>query len=126
MIYKINSTGQSVVADQVFMDAHYVGDYTMVPDATPALPNPCQWLIDIGPFFDRFGAQKISVLADADATVKAIVTDCMSRKWIDLQRVDVGQAIDIIIAKGHAVSKSAILTTAVADAENLALRKLYF
>lgn len=96
------------------------------PEPTPPVADPCEWLIDIGPFFDRFGAQKIAILANPDATVQAIVKDVMSRKWIDLQRADVGQAIDIIIAKGHAVNKSAILTTPVANVENLALRRLYF
>lgn len=89
-------------------------------------PDPCMRLIDIGPFFDRFGPSKIPVLADTDATVKAIVTDCLSRKWIDLDRPDVALAIDAIKNKGHNVDKAAILDSPVLPAENLALRKLYF
>lgn len=102
--------------------------FTAPPEPIPPAPiaDPCEWLIDIGPFFDRFGTQKIPVLADTDAIVRAIVTDCTSRKWIDLKRVDVGLAIDTIINKGHAVNKAAILETPVILAENLALRKLYF
>lgn len=96
------------------------------PPMPPTPVDPCEWLIDIGPFFDRFGAQKIPVLADTNAIVRAIVTDCTSRKWIDLKRADVGLAIDTLINLGHAVDKAAILDLPVIPAENLALRKLYF
>lgn len=100
---------------------------TFSPPVPPAPPvDPCEWLIDIGPFFDRFGAQKIPVLADTNAIVRAIVTDCTSRKWIDLKRPDVALAIDTLINLGHAVDKAAILDSPVIPAENLALRKLYF
>ena len=91
-------------------------------------PDPCEWLIDIGPFFDRFGAAKIPTLASADATVKAIIQDCQARKWIDLQRVDVAQGLDMLIAKAliDEPLKSAILDTPVVPEENLALRRSYF
>lgn len=84
-------------------------------------------LIDVGPFFDRFGAAKIAVLASTNPTVAALVKDVQCRKWIDLSRPDVAQAIDIIIAAGiTGVDKSAILNNPVQPAEQLALIKLYF
>lgn len=91
-------------------------------------PNPTEWLIDIGPFFDRFGASKLPILMSTDATVRAIIADIQVRKWINLHRADVGQVIDLLISKSlcAATVKTAVLTTPVTPEENLALRKLYF
>lgn len=88
------------------------------------------WFIDVGPFFDRFGASKIAVLASADPMVKALVSDVQSRKWIDLKRADLPQAIDLIIAAGvagvNAALKNSILNTPVQPEDQFVLRKLYF
>ena len=35
MRYKINSTGNVIIADQAFVDAHYPNDYTLIPDPVP-------------------------------------------------------------------------------------------
>ena len=87
-------------------------------------------LIDIGPFFDRFGASKIAVLSSTHGTVKALVQDVMSRKWVDLSRPDVAQAIDVLIAlnvdAGIPALKSGILNNPVTPAEQWALMKTYF
>jgi hypothetical protein len=91
--------------------------------------DPVSWLIDIGPFYDRFGAAKTAVLTSADAGVKAIMSDVSIRKWIDLQRADVAQSLAYIGSKVASVTpalQTAILTTPVLPEENLALRKLYF
>lgn len=102
-----------------------------LPPATPSAPgaDPCEWLIDIGPFYDRFGAAKMAVLTSPDAGVKAIMADVQIRKWIDLQRADVASSLAYIGSKVPAVDaamQAAILTTPVSAEENLALRKLYF
>jgi hypothetical protein len=98
-------------------------------DPTPT-PNLTEWLIDVGSFFDRFGSSKIPALASQDITVRAIIQDCQTRRWIDLQRADVGQAIDVMIDAGiagiDAAKKDAILLAPVDPSENLALRKLFF
>lgn len=41
MRYQINSTGQTIIADQAFMDAVHPSDYTLLPDApyTPPVPE---------------------------------------------------------------------------------------
>ena len=102
------------------------------PPAQPAAPapDPAEWLIDVGPFFDRFGPAKLAVLASSDATVRALVTDLQVRKWIDLKRADVAQGIDLLTSKSipglDAARKSAILNAPVQPVENLALRKDYF
>ena len=126
--YKITSTGNTVVADAQFMDMHHANDYALIPDAPPPT-DPCQWLIDIGPFFDRFGAAKMAVLTSTDAAVKAVLQDIQVRKWIDLQRADVATSLAYVGSVVPAVTttlQTAILTTPVAESENLALRKLYF
>lgn len=96
---------------------------------SPPVADPTTWLIDIGPFYDRFGAAKMAVLTSTDAGVKAIMSDVSVRKWIDLQRADVASSlayIGSVVPALDATLRNAILTTPVAAVENLALRKLYF
>lgn len=73
--------------------------------------TPTNWNIYVGPFFDRFGAEKWNILASTDLVVQALIKDCSVRKCINLQRPDLAQALDILIAKGFAIDKTAILTT---------------
>jgi hypothetical protein len=98
--------------------------------ASAAAPKPTDWLIDVGPFFDRFGEAKMPLLMSTHATVQALVKDLQVRKWIDLQRPDVGAGIDALIAIGvpgmTAGLKTSILTTPVTPEENFALRRVYF
>ena len=129
MKYTITSTGAVIVADLDFVTAHHPNDFTEVIETPPVVVDPCEWLIDVGPFFDRFGAAKLAVLTSADATVKAILQDIQVRKWIDLKRADVASSLAYVGTKVPAVDatlQAAILTTPVAAADNLALRKLYF
>lgn len=103
---------------------------TFAPPVPPTPPaDPCEWLIDLGPFYDRFGVAKMAVLTSADAGVKAIMADVSIRKWIDLQRADVASAlayIGTVVPAVDATLRAAILTTPVSTEENRALRKLYF
>ena len=92
-------------------------------------PDPCEWLIDKGPFFDRFGAAKMDVLTSTDPVIKAILVDIGARHWIDLQRPDVATSlayVGTVVPAVDAAMQTAILTTPVAPVDNLALRKLYF
>lgn len=101
----------------------------VVPPAPPAPPLVWEWFIDIGPFYDRFGAAKMDVLTSADAGVKAILADLNIRKWVDLKRSDVAQALSYVGSAVPSVTmalQNTILNTPVSDVENLALRKLYF
>lgn len=107
-----------------------------VPPA-PA-PDPAQWLIDIGPFTDRFGAAKTAIDFSTDPVVMAFYKDLSRRKWIDLQDARVAAVLTYLTGVAvpglgtlatpllTAAQKTAILTTPIAPAENLALRKLYF
>lgn len=121
----------AILADEAFAEQHHPGAWRVadVQDVEPEAVNPVEWLIDIGPFFDRFGAAKMAVLTSTDPGVKAILADTQVRKWIDLQRADVAQSvayIGTVVAAVTPALQTAILTTPVSPEENLALRKLYF
>jgi len=126
-----NTVIDEIIASPDFAEQHYPGAWRLAAvqdDAAPP-PSATAWLIDVGPFFDRFGAAKMAVLTSTDATVRAILTDLQVRKWIDLKRPDVAQGLTYVGSVVPAVTASlrtSILTTAVTDAENLALRKTYF
>lgn len=122
----------TIVADAEFMQAAYPqGNYRLVAEpAQPPEPEPAwKWCIDIGPFFDRFGAAKMPVLMSTDAGVQAILKDIQVRKWIDLRLPEVAQSLAYVGSKVPAVTPAMqgdIVTTVPAPTENLALRKLYF
>ena len=126
--------GQTVIntinADEAFAEANYPGAWRVVPDTpAPAPVNQTEWLIDIGTFFDRFGAAKMAVLTSADAGVQAILKDTQVRKWLDLKLPELVQSVTYVGAKVPAVTpalQTAILTTPVSPEENLALRKQFF
>lgn len=110
-------------------EAWVLREYVAPPPQPEPPADPTAWLIDIGPFFDRFGAAKMAVLTSTDAGIKAILADTQVRKWIDLQRTDVAQSVAYIGSVVAAVTpalQTAILTAPVTHEENLALRKLYF
>lgn len=121
-----------IVADEAFAQQQHPGAWRVAavqPVHEPAPVNPTEWLIDIGPFFDRFGAAKMAVLTSADVGVKAVLADTQVRKWIDLQRPDVAQSvayIGTVVAAVTPALQTAILTTPVSLGENLALRKQFF
>ena len=101
---------------------------------TPTTPEPqpvpvWEWLIDIGPFFDRFGTAKMAVLTSSDVGVQAIIKDTQVRKWLDLKLPEIASAVAYVGTKVPSVTQElqeSILNTPVAETENLALRKLYF
>ena len=107
--------------------ANFVAPAPTIPEPQPA--PAWEWLIDIGPFFDRFGAAKMAVLTSTDAGVQAILKDTQVRKWLDLKLPEIASAVAYIGIKVPALTaelQQSILNTPVAETENLALRKLYF
>lgn len=86
----------------------------VVPEVViPLAVNPNEWVITVGALFDRFGANKIPILASADLVIQAIIKDAMVRNTIRLhdKRAELSAAIDILISKGFAVDKAMILDT---------------
>ena len=126
--YEQNENGDSVKVTTL-QNGTVIRELNRPLPPAPIPVDPCLWLIDIGPFYDRFGAAKMAVLTSADAGVKAIMSDVQIRKWIDLKRADVASSLAYIGSKVpslDATLQAAILNTVVTAEENLALRKLYF
>lgn len=131
------STGQNVYA----YGAVHVSNTELYPldlyehapqeQLSPTLPQAgdlaTKWLMDIGPFFDRFDTKKLAILASTDPVVVAIVKDVQSRKWVDLRRPDVAKAIDVLIAKELCTAelKANVLETPVTHMEQVALMVNY-
>ena len=121
----MNSYDTSVLGKRYNADT---GDFE---DVEPA-PNPApvwEWYIDIGPFFDRFGAAKMAVLTSDDVGVQAIIKDTQVRKWLDLRLPEIEQSVQYIASKVPSLTtelQDQIVNTKPAEHENLALRKLYF
>lgn len=88
------------------------------PEPQP-VEDPAEWRINVGPFFDRFGAYKIPILASADPLVQAVVKDCSVRKYLGLKerRSDLLQAIGLLQSKGFAVNTAAVLDVKPTEAE---------
>ena len=108
------------------------GSSFVAPTPTTPEPQPVpvwEWLIDIGAFFDRFGAAKMAVLTSSDVGVQAILKDTQIRKWLDLKLPEIASALAYVGTKVPSVTQElqeSILNTPVKEKENLALRKLYF
>lgn len=119
--------GDNIVMDESHIVAGKQEDFTVVDLNAP---KPYQWYIDVGPFFDRFGAAKMAVLTSSNPIVRAIVQDVSIRKWVDLSRPDVAAGIDAIIALGvpgvDAELKNTILTSPVLCNENSAVRTQFY
>lgn len=79
------------------------------PPPTPERPE--DWYINVGPFYDRFGAYKLGILASTDPLVQAVIKDSSVRQYIDLKgrRAELLQAIGLLQSKGFAVDAQAIL-----------------
>lgn len=117
-----------VQSDDAAIGWAYVDGVFIAPPPPPPAPvpvDPYEWLIDIGPYMDRFGAAKMAVLTSPDVAVKAIIQDMMGRKYIDLARADVAQGlayIGTVVAAITPALQTTILTTPVALSENVWLR----
>ena len=120
----------TIIAEIEFVEQNYPGRWR-IAENQEGIDDiiPWKWYIDIGPFFDRFGAAKMAVLTSSDAGVQAIIKDTQVRKWLDLKLPEIASALAYIGTKVPGVTpelQQSILNTPVAEADNLALRKLYF
>lgn len=85
----------------------------------PVVTTTIKRYISVGSFFDRFGSYKWAILASPDASVQALVKDCSVRKYIDLDNVELPFGLDMLIAAGHAIDKTAILTAEITAKESV-------
>ena len=129
MRYEILDDAGNVV-NTILADADFVAGMNcrLVQTSDPVVIDPCASLIDVGAFFDRFGAYKYPILMSSDGAVQAYVKDVQVRPYIDLARVDIAPGLDYLIVKGvmDAATKTAVLAVPVAASENALLRKEYF
>ena len=125
--YAIAVNGREVGIGWAWDGSSFVAPSPPTPEPQPV--PAWEWYIDIGPFFDRFGAAKMAVLTSTDVGVQAILKDTQVRKWLDLKLPEIASAVAYIGAKVPSVTQElqeSILNTPVEEEENLALRKLYF
>ena len=122
----------TILATEDFAQQCYPGKWRLSENQPQPEPTPApewEWYIDIGPFFDRFGAAKMAVLTSADVGVQAILKDTQVRKWLDLKLPELTQSVQYVASKVKAVTPEivdSIMNTPVSENENLALRKTYF
>ena len=121
----------TILASEEYAEATYPGHWRAVEVPEPPAPAApvWEWHIDIGPFFDRFGAAKMAVLTCSDTGVQAILKDTQVRKWLDLRLPEIEQSVQYIASKVPALTaelQDQIVNTKPAEHENLALCKLYF
>ena len=110
--------------------------------APPApLPPVYLWYMDQGDFLDRFGsAVALAILTSTDVIIVAMFKNIALRKWVDLQRQDVIDAVNYAagatipglgtistpIAGLTAALANTVLTTLPTAQEQLTTVKLYF
>lgn len=103
------------------------------PPPAPVEPeaDPRLWWTDVGPFYDRFGADALAIAASDHGACRAVQTLTSVRKYIDLKDLRVEGMIDMLIATGQPVAqpwapgsgpmtpakKAAILTTPTTEYE---------
>lgn len=97
----------TIIADESFAEQHYPGAWRVAAVQQAPVAEPRH--ISVGAFFDRFGALKWAILADTTPSVKAVVQDASVRKYIDLDRPDLPDGLQVLIDAGHAIDSAAIL-----------------
>ena len=78
-----------------------------------SVPQPIVRHISVGAFYDRFGDQKWPILSSTDPSVQGLIKDTQVRKYIDLDSPQLPAGLDMLIAKGFAVDKDAILNAPI-------------
>ncbi len=74
--------------------------------------------IDVGPFFDRFGAKALAITSSTDPLIQGLVTLILPRKYIDLKRADLPSLVSILVGKGVITSDDMTTVLAQVTAED--------
>lgn len=89
--------------------------------ATPPAANPQLKWIDVGPFYDRFGTAKMTLLMSTNPVAVALRNDSLVRKYIDLGSPALSAGLTALAAQGIAgvdnALRTSILTTPTTEAE---------
>lgn len=108
--------GNAIIATPEFVEVHHPGAVP-VPEPVAPTPAPEPRHITVGAFFDRFGAAKWAILADAAPTVQAVIRDASVRQYIDLDNPELAGGIALLVAAGHEVLASDIIDAPVQPQE---------
>jgi len=84
---------------------------------TAPTPAPGSLRITVGSFFDRFKEAKYPILASTDPMVKALVTDCIVRRYIDLADSQLPGGLAMLSAAGFGIDTDEILHAPISDDE---------
>ena len=92
----------TVIATVEFATANYPAGSWRVAAVQPEVPkasaDPRLLWLDVGPFYDRFGADALAIAASNHGACKAVQTLTGVRKYIDLADPRIGAMIDMLIA----------------------------
>lgn len=92
----------------------YENGQLIAPPAPPiSEPTPEPRRITVGAFFDRFGTQKWSILADANPSVQALIKDASVRSYINLDDPQVEAGLNMVVSAGHDIDVKAVITAPV-------------
>lgn len=73
--------------------------------------------ITVGAFFDRFGSEKWSILADSNPLVQALIKDCSVRAWINLDDKQLPAGLGLLVEAGHAIDTDNVLSAPIQASE---------
>ena len=73
--------------------------------------------ITVGAFFDRFGDQKMAILSSTDPGVRALITDCTVREYIDLDDPQLPAGVTMLVDAGFTVDAETILSAPIEERE---------
>lgn len=96
---RIEKMPEKEILGQKYLGLDEEGNAITEPVPQPAPEdNPKFWWIDVGPFYDRFGADALAIAASDIGACKAVQTLTGVRKYIDLKDPRIAQMIDMLIA----------------------------
>jgi hypothetical protein len=85
----------------------------VLPLSPEPAPTPEIRHITVGAFFDRFGDQKWSILADTKPGVQALIKDASVRDYINLDNPELLTGLQMVQAAGHDIDVRAIITAPI-------------
>lgn len=88
-------------------------NHVKAPEVVESTEDTSEWRLFVGSFFDRFGSDKIAILASSDSFIMAVIKDASVRKYIDIKarRDELAYALNVIKDKGFNLDVDAILDT---------------
>lgn len=114
-VYKINSTGNEIEAEQPFMDANYPGNYTLITsDSSPVFPTKITRLA----MMNRIGETAMAQLygmQSSNSTVAAYLAEMQAATFIDLSSAETQTGLNELVTLNVLTTAQVqtILTTSV-------------